>query len=54
MQKISIVGFGKIGQAVGANILQYGLKLNAVDINPHLAGIFTSGRYYTNEPQLTL
>jgi nucleotide sugar dehydrogenase len=53
MQKISIVGFGKIGQAVGANILQHGLKLNAVDINFHLAGIFASGQYYTNEPQLT-
>ena len=53
MQTISIVGFGKIGQAVGANILQHGLKLNAVDINFHLAEIFASGQYYTNEPQLT-
>ncbi len=53
MQKISIVGFGKIGQAVGANVLQHGLKLNAVDINPHLAESFAFGQYYTNEPQLT-
>lgn len=53
MQKISIVGFGKIGQALGANILQHGLKLNAVDINPHLAELFAFGQYHTNEPQLT-
>lgn len=52
MKKISVVGFGKIGQAVVANILKYDIQVTAVDINPDLKKIFESGSYETNEPDL--
>lgn len=52
MKKISIVGFGKIGQAVVANILKYDIQVVAVDINPDLRKVFESGSYETNEPGL--
>jgi 3-hydroxyacyl-CoA dehydrogenase len=34
MKKISVVGFGKIGQAIVANMLKNGIQVIAVDINP--------------------
>lgn len=52
MRKISVVGFGKIGQAVVANILKYDIQVAAVDINPDLKSIFASGKYETGEPGL--
>lgn len=52
MRKISVVGFGKIGQAVVANILKYDIKVTAVDINPELKKVFETGNYEINEPGL--
>jgi nucleotide sugar dehydrogenase len=52
MKKISVVGFGKIGQAVVANILDHDIHVTAVDINPDLSKIFHSGKYESNEPGL--
>jgi nucleotide sugar dehydrogenase len=52
MKKISVVGFGKIGQAVVANILKNGIHVTAVDINPDLKKAFESGSYAINEPGL--
>jgi nucleotide sugar dehydrogenase len=52
MKKISVVGFGKIGQAVVANILKYDINVTAVDINPDLKRVFEEGKYETNEPNL--
>jgi nucleotide sugar dehydrogenase len=49
MKKISVVGFGKIGQAVVANILKYDINVTAIDINPELKSIFETGKYETNE-----
>ncbi|MBL0315152.1 MAG: nucleotide sugar dehydrogenase [Flavobacteriales bacterium] len=53
MKKISVVGFGKIGQAVVANILDHDIHVSAVDINPDLKRIFESGQYVSNEPGLS-
>jgi nucleotide sugar dehydrogenase len=50
--KISLIGFGKIGQAVAANILQHGIRVNAVDTDAGLSDFFASGCYRTNEPGL--
>ncbi|MFM7310427.1 MAG: nucleotide sugar dehydrogenase [Flavobacteriales bacterium] len=52
MRRISVVGFGKIGQAVVANLLRHQIQVNAVDINPALNELFASGNYSTNEPEL--
>jgi nucleotide sugar dehydrogenase len=52
MKKISVVGFGKIGQAIVANMLKNGIQVVAVDINPRLHAVFAEGRYETNEPGL--
>jgi nucleotide sugar dehydrogenase len=52
MRKISVVGFGKIGQAVVANILKYDIQVTAVDINPDLKRVFETGSYEINEPGL--
>lgn len=53
MKKISVVGFGKIGQAVVANILSHGVKVTAVDINPGLKQAFEAGKYEINEKGLS-
>lgn len=53
MKKISVVGFGKIGQAVVANILNHGVHVTAIDINPGLKKAFESGTYEINEKGLT-
>lgn len=52
MKKISVVGFGKIGQAVVANILKHGIQVTAVDINPGLKASFEAGNYEINEAGL--
>lgn len=52
MKKISVVGFGKIGQAIVANMLQNGIHVVAVDINPELKQVFESGAYASTEPGL--
>jgi nucleotide sugar dehydrogenase len=52
MRKISVVGFGKIGQAIVANMLKNGIHVTAVDINPELHRVFAEGNYETNEPGL--
>jgi nucleotide sugar dehydrogenase len=52
MRRISVIGFGKIGQAVTANILQQDISITAIDTNPELQRLFQSGAYYTNEPGL--
>jgi nucleotide sugar dehydrogenase len=52
MKKISVVGFGKIGQAIVANMLKNGIHVIAVDINPELHRVFAEGNYETNEPGL--
>jgi nucleotide sugar dehydrogenase len=52
MRKISVVGFGKIGQAIVANMLKNGIHVIAVDINPELHRVFAEGNYETNEPGL--
>ncbi len=52
MRRVSVIGFGKIGQAVAANILQSGLEVTAVDRNNAIAESFEEGSYRTNEPNL--
>ncbi|HRO71460.1 MAG TPA: 3-hydroxyacyl-CoA dehydrogenase NAD-binding domain-containing protein, partial [Chitinophagaceae bacterium] len=52
MKKISVIGFGKIGQAVAANILKHGVKVNAVDIDESLSELFTTANFRSNEPGL--
>ncbi len=53
MKKISVIGFGKIGQAIAANILKHGIDVAAVDTDIHLGEQFENGTYATNEPGLT-
>jgi len=50
MKRISIVGFGKIGQAIAAHILKQGISILAVDINTELQTAFKNARFVTNEP----
>jgi len=50
MKRISVIGFGKIGQAIAANILKQGVGITAVDTNTELQIIFKKGLYETNEP----
>jgi nucleotide sugar dehydrogenase len=50
MKRISVIGFGKIGQAIAANILKQAVDVTAVDTNTELQTIFKRGRYETNEP----
>ncbi|MGZ5221580.1 MAG: hypothetical protein ACXWC7_15940, partial [Chitinophagaceae bacterium] len=50
MGRISVIGFGKIGQAVAANILDKDISVTAIDIDPGLRKIFENGVYKTNEP----
>lgn len=52
MKKISVIGFGKIGQAVAANILTHKISVVAVDINPELEGLFKNHSFSSNEPEL--
>ena len=50
MKRISIVGFGKIGQAIAAHILKQAISITAIDINVELQSAFKQARYSTNEP----
>ena len=50
MKRISIVGFGKIGQAIAAHILKQGISITAVDINIELQTSLENARFVTNEP----
>src|SRR5678816_1875897 len=50
MKRISIVGFGKIGQAIAAHILKQGISITAVDINIELQTSLKNARFVTNEP----
>ena len=43
MKRISVIGFGKIGQAIAANILKQAIGITAVDINTELQIIFKKG-----------
>jgi nucleotide sugar dehydrogenase len=52
MKRISVVGFGKIGQAIVANMLKHDVHVNAVDINPALKQIFESKSYRSSEEGL--
>lgn len=52
MKKISVVGFGKIGQAIVANMLKHGIHVVAVDINPALHSVFAEGAYESSEDGL--
>ncbi len=52
MGRISIIGFGKIGQAIAANILKQNINVIAIDTNPSLRIAFEKGEYETKEPGL--
>ena len=52
MRRISIVGFGKIGQAIAANILKQDIHVTAIDTNTDLQKSFKDEVYETNEPGL--
>ncbi len=53
MNKISVIGFGKIGQAVAANILAHNIPVQAIDINRDLRDVFSAGGYKSTEPGLS-
>ncbi|MCG2614166.1 nucleotide sugar dehydrogenase [Terrimonas sp. NA20] len=50
MKTIAVIGFGKIGQAVAANMLLHGLHVVAVDTDTTIAGRFYENTFHTNEP----
>lgn len=50
MRRISIIGFGKIGQAIAANILKQDIHLTAIDTNEELQKKFKEEKYETKEP----
>ncbi len=52
MRRISIIGFGKIGQAIAANILKQDIHVTAIDTNTDLQKAFKNEEYETNEPGL--
>ena len=52
MRRISIIGFGKIGQAIAANILKHDIHVIAIDINTDLQRVFKNEEYETKEPDL--
>ncbi|MET0636409.1 MAG: nucleotide sugar dehydrogenase [Chitinophagaceae bacterium] len=49
-RKISIVGFGKIGQALAAHILQSGIHVHAIDRDLALLQSFSNGSFISSEP----
>ncbi len=53
MNKISVIGFGKIGQAVAANILAHNIYVQAIDVSKNLRAVFNSGTYKSTEPGLS-
>ena len=52
MKTITVIGFGKIGQAIAANILQHDIRVVAIDINVRLLEAFQQNSYETKEPGL--
>lgn len=50
MRRISIIGFGKIGQAIAANILKQDIHVTAIDTNTDLQRKFKEEKYETKEP----
>ncbi|MGZ8556998.1 MAG: nucleotide sugar dehydrogenase [Chitinophagaceae bacterium] len=52
MRRISIIGFGKIGQAIAANILQHNIYVTAIDTNAGLQTIFNYDKFETKEPHV--
>ncbi|MBO9659813.1 MAG: hypothetical protein J7527_13420, partial [Chitinophagaceae bacterium] len=50
MNTVSVIGFGKIGQAVAANMLLHGLTVVAVDTDERIADSFRENSFTTNEP----
>jgi nucleotide sugar dehydrogenase len=53
MRRISIIGFGKIGQAIAANILNHDISITAVDTDTSLQKLFEEKKYITKEPGVT-
>ena len=51
-KKFSVIGFGKIGQAISANILQRGIEIAAIDINKDLSDICIKKKFAISEPGL--
>lgn len=52
MKKISVIGFGKIGQAVAANILRNNLSVVAIDTNTKLINSLLEFNFESNEPDV--
>ncbi|WP_276500486.1 nucleotide sugar dehydrogenase [Terrimonas pollutisoli] len=52
MKTIAVIGFGKIGQAIAANILQHHIRVIAIDVNMELLEAFQQNSYGTKEPGL--
>jgi nucleotide sugar dehydrogenase len=50
MRRISIIGFGKIGQAIAANILKKNISVTAVDTDVQLKKAFDERKYESKEP----
>jgi nucleotide sugar dehydrogenase len=50
MNTVSVIGFGKIGQAVAANMLLHGLAVIAVDTDETITEKFRDHSFTTNEP----
>lgn len=50
MRRVSIIGFGKIGQALAAQILRRGIDVTAVDTDPTLPLLFSQSHFHTGEP----
>ncbi len=50
MKTVSVIGFGKIGQAIAANMLLNGLAVLAVDTDERIADSFRGNSFTTNEP----
>ncbi len=50
MKKHALVGFGKIGQALAAQMLEQGLELIALDSDPGIIISLEEGSYDTSEP----
>ena len=50
MNRIGVVGFGKIGQALAAFIIKAGISVVTIDINPEISHAFNQDRFSSNEP----
>lgn len=53
MGSISVIGFGKIGQAIAANVLRHGWSVTGIDTDETLVASFADQSYTTNEPGIT-